>query len=244
MKRFYKKAVATFALLTIELALVWALLIISFSVFFYFTKLVFVDNSTGLDEAAFRFAEAHTSPGTTSFMRFITFFATFEFLLGAGLSLASYYLFIRKRRWFSLKVVALALGGTLLNQGLKFFFERPRPTTEIANFSFPSGHAMIGLTFYGVLIYLAWNHFKNKTIRYVVCGFLLLLILLISYSRVYLHVHYATDVIAGLAGGFFWLLIGLRVLSKIERFSRKEISPVVEDTAPAAEPKNKAGEDQ
>lgn len=238
MKKILRKTIASFALLTFELILVWTLLIVSFSVFFYFTKLVFVDNRTGLDEAAFAFTEANSSPAITSVLKFITVFASFPFLLVTSLSVAAFYLFIKKHKWYTVKIVAMALGGTLLNQGLKFFFERPRPTTEIENFSFPSGHAMIGLTFYGVMIYLAWKNIENKAIRYTVCGLLILLVLVISYSRVYLQVHYATDVIAGLAGGIFWLLTGLYILGRIERFSRKEINPVIEESLPPEEPEN------
>lgn len=229
MKNLYKKIMAGLALLTVELLLAWGLLIISFSIFFYFTKLVFVDQRTGFDEAAFAFTEAHSSETTTRVLRFITFFASFPFLLTASLAVAGYFLLVKKHKWYTLKIAVLAAGGTLLNQALKFFFERPRPTTELTNFSFPSGHAMIGLTFYGVLIYIAWVSIRNKAVRYLVCGLLLTWVLIISYSRIYLKVHYATDVVAGLTGGFCWLIAGIYVLRRLERYTRKEIAPVVEE---------------
>ncbi|WP_161888295.1 phosphatase PAP2 family protein [Pontibacter russatus] len=67
----------------------------------------------------------------------------------------------------------------------------------MAGFSFPSGHTMIGGVFHGLLIYIIWTTVENRTWRWVLSGFLTLVVLLVGLSRIYLKVHYATDVAAG-----------------------------------------------
>jgi undecaprenyl-diphosphatase len=122
---------------------------------------------------------------------------------------------------------------------LKQFFNRPRPVTPllepVKGLSFPSGHALMSMSFYGLLIFLVWENVKNKTWKWGLTILLLLIILLIGFSRIYLRLHYFSDVMAGFAGGIIWLTISIWVVRRIERFSRKEIDPVVTETpAPQA----------
>ena len=114
---------------------------------------------------------------------------------------------------------------------LKFFFQRHRPLTpllsEAKGLSFPSGHAMMSLTFYGLLAYMAWKNVENVATRIILVGGLLLLILCIGLSRIYLRVHYASDVIAGFSLGIMWLVICSYVLNKMEKYSKRNLNPQV-----------------
>jgi undecaprenyl-diphosphatase len=82
--------------------------------------------------------------------------------------------------------------------------------------SFPSGHAIMSMTFYGLLIYIFNHSVEHPALRIILCGLLVVLVLLIGFSRVYLRVHYASDVLAGFIIGFLWLLISLVTVAKIE----------------------------
>lgn len=98
---------------------------------------------------------------------------------------------------------------TFINTVLKLIVQRARPSgfniiTEVG-YSFPSGHSMVSTAFYGFLIYLAYKNIKNKVLRNIMCVSLFLLIILICISRVYLGVHYASDVIGGFLFPFLTL---------------------------------------
>ena len=117
-------------------------------------------------------------------------------------------LFIRKNWWRLLALfLGVAIGQAVLNI-LKVIFQRPRPKTEmyVFSYSFPSGHVFSATVIYGFCIYLAFRLIKNATVKWIVVTLLALLILLIGFSRVYLGVHWLSDVLAGYATGFAWLL--------------------------------------
>lgn len=88
---------------------------------------------------------------------------------------------------------------------LKHSFGRTRPLIplleEARGLSFPSGHALMAVTFYGLLGYIVWQTVKNNALKWLLFVFFMLMILLIGFSRIYLRVHYTSDVIAGYCMG-------------------------------------------
>lgn len=234
IRNIYKRLGAAFTLFTVELIFVWLIFLACIVVFLYIGSQIAAGDELGIDEAAFGFAADIATPWLNSFIEAITFFASRQFLTPAALLLIAYFLFVRKHRWYSLKVPVVALGSITLNLVLKQFFDRPRPLlplVEASGLSFPSGHSMVAASFYGLLIYLAWKHIKQPFLRYFLVGFLVAFVIVIGFSRIYLRVHYATDVLAGFAAGFLWVIIGIWSLKRIERFSRKEITPVLMEEA-------------
>ncbi|NEM98031.1 phosphatase PAP2 family protein [Pontibacter burrus] len=232
IRNFYKKLAAGIALFTFELIFVWLLFIACVVVFFYISSQIIRGGELGFDEAAFAFAASIASPGFNNFIEVITFFGSGEFLTPAALLLVAYFIFVRKHRWYSLKVPVVALGSITLNVVLKYFFDRPRPLlplVEAHGLSFPSGHTMVAASFYGLIIYLVWKHVEQVWLRNLLIFLLSVFVMLIGFSRIYLRVHYATDVVAGFAAGFMWVVIGIWILKRIERYSRKEITPVLID---------------
>lgn len=113
--------------------------------------------------------------------------------------------------------LVVALGSALTNGVLKVLFALPRPTDPIAlvtidSFSFPSGHSAVSFAVYGFLIFLAL-HRKASTTQKAAAAFLAVLILLIGFSRLYLGVHYLSDVLGGFLVGALWLYVGIRIAS-------------------------------
>lgn len=232
IRSFYKRIVASTALFTVELILVWLLFLICIIGFLYLGSEVLQGDTQELDEGAFDFAASLGGPFMDGFIKFITFFASRQFLTPTALALVAYYLFVRKHRWNSLKVPVVALGSITLNVILKYFFDRERPMSplvEASGLSFPSGHSMVAASFYGLLIYLVWHNVRNKHLRNTLIVLLSIFIILIGFSRIYLRVHYASDVLAGFSAGFLWVIVGIGALRRLERVSGKEITPVLMD---------------
>lgn len=109
-----------------------------------------------------------------------------------------------------------ALCGAL-NQILKMIVQRPRPVgyrlIEESGYSFPSGHSMVSAAFYGFLIYLVYKNIKNKYVKYIIITILSLLVLCIGISRIYLGVHYASDVLAGFLISICYLIIFISIIN-------------------------------
>ncbi|MBC5773813.1 phosphatase PAP2 family protein [Pontibacter sp. KCTC 32443] len=220
MRARFKRFVSALALLSVEVVLVWSMFFACILLFVYMAHTVFVDKGTGLDAALFSFAASHTSPETTRVMRYISFFASVDYLMVVPPLIVLIFAWFRHLQWFALKVLVISLTTSLLNQALKRVFERPRPETamlEQSGLSFPSGHAMIGGSFYGLLIYIVWRTVSNPFWRWLLTILLTFLLLLIGYSRIYLNVHYATDVLAGYSAGIIWLLITIYFMRKLEK---------------------------
>ena len=148
-------------------------------------------------------------------------------LLGApilvGVIALSAILFARRRDWLRATAVLLAsASGAGLNTLLKYVFHRGRPeyATEFikhASWSFPSGHAMESIVGYGMLLGVTLHAIHTTARRRLAIGGVALLVILIGMSRVYLAVHYLTDVVAGWLAGGAWLVVCLTAYHFAER---------------------------
>ena len=101
---------------------------------------------------------------------------------------------------------------------LKRILQRPRPTEyriiEETGYSFPSGHSMISMAFYGYLIYLIYKYVENKYVKWILISLLSVLICLIGVSRIYLGVHYTSDVLGGFLISISYLVIYISAVNK------------------------------
>ena len=116
-----------------------------------------------------------------------------------------------KNKKVSILILLNLIISTTLNQVLKFIIQRPRPTEfriiDEKGYSFPSGHSMVSAAFYGFLIYLIYKNIKNKYLKWGLITLLSCIVLLIGTSRIYLGVHYTSDVIAGFLISISYLII-------------------------------------
>jgi len=156
------------------------------------------------------------------FMLFITFLGKHQFLIPANLILIFYFLLVKRQTWFSIRVITIAISSLVLMLLLKQLFQRKRPLSPLLKaakgLSFPSGHAIMAVTFYGLLIYILQHTITTEWLKWFLIILVFVLIVLIGFSRIYLRVHYASDVAAGFIIGLLWLLLSLAVLKWLEGY--------------------------
>lgn len=232
-----KRILASIALLSAQLIIVLSLFICALIAFVTIAYRIFHLQNDQFDFLVFDKLTSFVSGPATRFMQFITFFGNHQFLIPANLLLTFYFLFIKKHRWYSIKVPVIAIGSVLLLFILKQLFDRPRPLMPllepVQGLSFPSGHAMMSVSFYGLLIFLVWENVRNQAGKWLLSSLLLVFILLIGFSRIYLRLHYFSDVMAGFAAGLIWLLISIWVIRRIEQYSSKKMEAVITKTQPS-----------
>ena len=196
---------------SVNLVILLICLTVCIAILLSMANLVFNTNNPVLDNAAFSFVDEHVNPGFTKFIQFITLLGGHTVLLPANIILISAFLFNKRKRFWTWKILAIAITGVAVLFSLKGILERQRPLvpliTQAHGYSFPSGHAFSSCVFYGMLAYIAHRSIKNRLLKYFVIALLVAVIIMVGYSRVYLRVHYATDVIAGWALGIIWLLL-------------------------------------
>lgn len=155
----------------------------------------------------------HTNYLTTIF-KFITFFGS---TLGI-ISICLLLLFFVKSRQKLFFIYSTILVSTLINNIVKIIIARPRPIlehlVEETTYSFPSGHAMATLTFYGSLIYLIIHSSLSTKKKFIITTLLSLLIILIGFSRIYLNVHHFSDIIGGYLFSIVILNISILIQNK------------------------------
>ena len=111
-----------------------------------------------VDMAIFDRLQPSVSPQKNKFMLFITFLGKHQFLIPANLLLIFYFIFATHQSWFSIRVITISLSSLVLMLLLKYLFQRKRPLSPLLKaakgLSFPSGHAIMSVTFYGLLLYI------------------------------------------------------------------------------------------
>ena len=181
--------------------------IISFIIFLIIMILVTTNNIIQIDEAIYNNIISYRCAFLDTFFKIITQLAN---PIPVIIIISLLVIFLKRNDAILLSVNILT--SLLLNQILKNVIARPRPNhlklIKETGYSYPSGHSMIALSLYATLIYISLKRIKNKKIRIAIISLLTLLILLIGLSRIYLGVHYPSDII----GGFF-LAVSLIIMT-------------------------------
>ena len=194
---------------------IWIIFTLCLLLFILIASLVMMNQELSTDTAIYSFISSHLiKESRTEIVKVLTNLGSARILF--VIVLVSLVLFKNK-------ILALCMGlNLLLSSNINFFlkriFMRTRPIginiiTE-KGYSFPSGHSMTSACFYGFLIYLTYKYVKNKNLKIVLIILESFVILAVGISRIYLGVHYATDVL----GGFIFALIYLILFIKLLRF--------------------------
>ena len=188
-------------------------------VFWWIADEIVLEKETRFDAFIFQKLSFFTSPFTTRLMIFFTFFGSSMFLRPTYTLLTAYFLFFKKNIGMSLKIAVIGISTSVVLNFVKDIFKRSRPIDplipNVGGFSFPSGHSFSAFTFAGLIIYILWQSNVKKGWKYLSSILLILFAACIAFSRVYLRVHYPSDIIAGFCLSILWLSLSLWVLSKI-----------------------------
>lgn len=167
-------------------------------------------------------AGSRTVAGIDAF-RVITFFGG-PAVIFVGAAVASALLYRRRLVLGALLLPLVVVGAELLNTILKLAFQRPRPEVafvHLETYSFPSGHAMMSAAAYGAIAYLAWGRVRTRRGRAALLAGTVAWVALICFSRLYLGMHYLSDVLAGAAGGVFWLAVSVALVTWLQAAWRR-----------------------
>lgn len=166
-----------------------------------------------IDSSFYNFIISFKSKYTTLFFKGVTFLSSVLFMVVVSILL----LLVKKFKYRKLMLINIIL-DVILNTCLKYIFRRERPRDIMMvienGFSFPSGHTMLATIFYGFIIYLIYKSDKSRKFKYVSIILLSLLTLLIGISRIYLGVHYTTDVLGGYLISISYLMVFIYYIEK------------------------------
>lgn len=192
----------------------WVVCGIGILIFATMVVMLLTNNVTSLDNSIYNIIISSKSDAMTMFMTIITMMCNTEFIIVATLLLV---LLIKNKKMGGMIASNVVL-CSVINTIIKHIFLRPRPVgiklIEQGGYSFPSGHSMMAVAFYGLLIYIIWNTKWRNVWKIFTTTLLVILILLIGISRIYVGVHFASDVIAGLSISLSYLIIFIELLYK------------------------------
>lgn len=165
------------------------------------------------DDSVMNYIQGLETSLLTHIMKFFTFIGSSSVVVPLVLIIAFILYKFLKHRSELILLFSVTLGSALLNVALKLIFHRARPTLhriiDVSGYSFPSGHSMSAFTLYGILAFLLWRHIPTSLGRLSIILFSSFMILLIGISRIYLGVHYPSDVLGGYLISGFWISISI-----------------------------------
>lgn len=190
------------------------------------TEEVLEGSTQALDEAVLTYVEGHRSHIMDKVALEITALGNFATLAVLVLAV-SIFLWQTRHRISVILLGAAMAGGAILNSLLKEIFDRPRPSvveagTDVMSQSFPSGHAMAAFIAYAGVAYLGGRLEPTRTLRWTTWTLAALLILAVGASRIYLGVHYPSDVLGGYIAGLAWLAFVMSGITAVRYFARRE----------------------
>lgn len=215
MKSLHKKIVKEVPLKTL---LVSSLFFVAVFAFAFLAHEIVGEKEDMFDTKAFHFLNAHTTALLVELMRGLSFFGTHYFLVPVYTLIVT-FLFLKHKRSDAINIIIIVLSSTALLFALKMIYRRHRPQfplfREFHNYSFPSGHALSSFIFCSILIYLIWKSDLHPVLKYLLAGLLIIFSISIGISRIVLRYHFASDVLAGFALGFAWVIFSFWILKKL-----------------------------
>lgn len=183
--------------------------VISLAAFALMATLIEAHKIVQFDSTIINSVQGLESPALTAIMKFFTFIGSTKIVVILSILIIYFLYKVLHHRLELILFIAVIAGTPIINSILKSIFHRARPEfhrlIEIGGYSFPSGHAMNAFSVYGILAFLLWRHIATRTGRTLLIIFSIFMILMIGISRIYLGVHYPSDIIGGYFASGFWM---------------------------------------
>ena len=221
-KLVVKKNIGYFKFSVIEFLVAMGVFLFAIILFSLTANEVVFEKDNQFDLHVFNFIASYDSPTITKMAKFVTNFGSVFFLIPAYLTIIFYLKQVKKIRE-AIMVAIVASVSILSGWLLKDIFHRARPNSpliaSVRGYSFPSGHSLGAFTFSGVLIYLLLLTSIPNYLKWILSVLLILFALLIAFSRIYLRVHFASDVFGSLLVAIVWLSLTFILLETIKKKS-------------------------
>lgn len=198
----------------------------SLNVFFELSEDLMEQERFTFDQVIIQYVSNIRTETLTEIMKFITFLGGKRILTLLLIGSLAWLIVKRKNYWGAIFYIIAVAGGGLINLGLKHWFGRVRPEESLIveqGFSYPSGHSMGSLIYYGFLGYLVIRSQRGRSLKLLLGIGFITLILLIGFSRIYLGVHYPSDVLAGFSAGTVWLLLCIGGRESIRAYKKRTL---------------------
>ncbi len=204
--------------------IIWIVILIVGIIGIGYVEAMYLEEIKAFDNAVYEYVVNNLRfEWLTPFIIFITDLGSPIVLLGAC-ALAIIFATNKKK---GLLVSINLIGISVLNVLLKNIVQRGRPEgfelIEQGGYSFPSGHSMVSTAFYGLLIYFVYNRIEKKWLKNLLCVIVFVMLILIGFSRIYLGVHYFSDVVAGFFISIIYLILIINTVSKLTKMEKKRI---------------------
>lgn len=229
IKKFKQYDVTLPYIITFVVALI--VVVVGINLFVELTETLKSDLLADYDHQITQYVLSHRTPALTKYFIFVTHVGDiYGYLIVVGV-FAVVSIFVFKRWKYTAQILLVLALSALSNLMLKRFVDRARPGIEhmvsVETLSYPSGHAMSAMAFYGFLIYLFYRFKINIFIKIGIIMLLGILILSIGFSRIYLGVHFPSDIAGGFIAGFIWVVFCVLLFNLIEVFRRDPQTPEV-----------------
>ncbi|WP_245864409.1 phosphatase PAP2 family protein [Paenibacillus donghaensis] len=194
--------------------------------FVFIAVLVQLDRAAAFDLAIIHAVQSAESAPLTSLAKSLSLVGSTQLAIVISLVVMGLLFLLLKHRVEIVLFLWVGLGSQVLNTLMKLWFRRERPDLhrmiEQAGFSFPSGHSMAAFSLYGVTAFLLWRHLRSRRERVVLILLVVFMTGGIGWSRIYLGVHYPSDVIGGYAVSGAWLMLSITLFQKYRESREKK----------------------
>lgn len=208
----------------ITVLVAFVVVVAGLNIFVELTETLKEDVLTQYDHQITEYVISYRAPWLTRYFIIVTYVGDFYGYLTVVVIAVILSLSIFKNRTYILQTIFVLLLASISNVFLKRFVDRARPSIEhlvsVSSLSYPSGHAMSAMAFYGFAIYLFYRFKLNPWLKYSIIFFLVILILSIGLSRIYLGVHFPSDIAGGYIAGLIWVFFCILLFNLAEVFRR------------------------
>ena len=206
------------------------ILCVGFGLLFgYFSSTIEKDTLSSFDSIMITAIQGLELPWLTAIMKFFTWIGSGNVVGAITIIVFMLLYFVFKYRHQAFLLVVVIVGTVIFNHLLKMYFKRERPVIyrilDAEGYSFPSGHTMMAFSLYVIIAYIAWRNVETRFGKFLLILFATFMTIMIGTSRIYLGVHFPSDIVGGLMASGFWVTIAITVYSVYqEQFGNKKPS--------------------